>query len=505
MELIEKEEKGSLARRTAKNAFFGGLTGIISKIGALVFTILIARNFLPELFGVYSLTLTIVLSLFLISDLGLGNTLARYLAESIGEKDKKQARSRFWFILKYKTFLALIVALFLFFGAGLIASFFGKPELILPLKIGSIYLFFSSFHQLATNVFLSFQKVGYSTILEVIFQVTRIALLFVVFSFFKSIEGIFVVLALSVVPALIFSARIFIKKYPFLLKGKKENVKRRRMLKFSGFLALSSITIMIFSNIDKLVLGYFLDLEFIGFYAAIFTVVGGILGVVGVTSIFIPVFTQLKGTKLEKAFKKSFHYLSLAVFPATIGLAFVILPLLKVLYGFEYVPQRYEFSLLLTSVFLSLIILEVSFSSLYTVLFDAKEKPKIPAITSLFTSISNGILNIILIFYLIRINPAYGLIGASFATFVSRYMGMGTLIFFSKKKLGIIHNRDSITKPLFASLVMLAYLFIFDYFIELTIYTGIIMILSAAVLYIVLIFAMKAISIDELKILFRKQ
>lgn len=505
MELTEKEERGSLARRTVKNAFFGGLTGIISKVGALVFTVLIARNFLPKFFGVYSLALTIIISLFIISDLGLGNTMVRYLAESIGKKNKKQARSRFWFLLKSKTLLALIVALFLFFGAGLIASFFNKPELVLPLKIGSIYLFVSAFYQLSTSVFLSFQKQKYSAILELIFQVTRVVLLFVVFSFFKSIESIFVVLALSVVPALIFSLRIFIKKYPFLLKGKKEHVERRRMLRFSGFVALSSITIMIFSNIDKLILGYFLDLEFIGFYTAIFTVVGGILGVVGITSIFLPVFTQLKGAKLEKVFKKSFHYISLIAFPATIGLAFVILPLLKVLYGFEYVPQQYEFSLLLTSVFLSLIILEVSFSSMYKILFDSKEKPKIPALTNLATSILNVVLNIVLIFYLIKINPSYGLIGASFATFISRYMGMGVLIYFSKKRLGIIPNRDSVTKPLFASLMMLAYLFLFTYLVELSIFTGIIMILSAAILYTTLIFVMKATSIGELKILFKKQ
>lgn len=503
MGLIKKEEKSSLARRTIKNIFFGGLAGIISKIGALIFTVLIARNFLPELFGVYSLTLTIVLSLFLISDLGLGSTMVRYLAESIGKKDKKQARSRFWFLLKSKALLSLIVALLLFFGAGLIASFFNKPELILPLKIGSIYLFASAFYQLTTSVFLSFQKMEYSTTLELIFQTSRIVLLFVVFSFFKSIESIFVVLTLSVIPALIFSTGILIKKYPFLLKGKREHVERRRMLKFSGFLALSSITILIFSNIDKLVLGYFVDLEFIGFYTAIFTVVAGTLGLIGIVGILFPVFTQLKGKKLERIFKKSFHYLSVIVFPMTIGLAFIILPLLKVLYGFEYVPQQYEFSLLLTSVFLSLIILEVSFSSLYKILFDSKEKPKIPAITNLFTSISNVILNIILIFYLMRINPAYALIGASFSTFISRYTGMGILIFFSKKQLGIAPSPDSITKPLFASLMMLAYLFLFNYLIELSIFTGALMILSAAVFYTVLIFVMKAISLDEIKILFK--
>ena len=502
MGLIKKVKKSSFARRTIKNIFFGGLTGIISKIGALIFTVLIARNFLPELFGVYSLALTIILSLFLISDLGLGNTMVRYLAESIGKKDKKQARSRFWFLLKSKVLLSLIFALFLFLGAGLIASFFNKPELILPLKIGSIYLFASAFYQLTINVFFSFQKMEYSTILELIFQTSRIILLFVVFSFFKSIESIFVVLTLSVIPTLIFSTGILIKKYPFLLKGKKEAVERKRMLKFSGFLAFGTLTILLYSNIDKLVLGYFMDIEFIGFYNAIFTLVAGVFGLIVFTTVLFPVFTQLKGKKLRSVFKKVFRYISLIAFPATVGLAFVILPTVQILYGPGYVPSQYRFALLLTSIFLSLLVLELTFSSLYRILLNAKEKPKIPVITTIISFTVNLILNILFISYLIRIEPSYGLIGASAATFISRYLGLGLIFNLSKKKIGIVPDIRVIIKPLFASLIMLAYLFLFDYLIELNIFTGLIMIFSAAIIYFSIIFLLKAITISEIKSIF---
>lgn len=494
-----RNQKNSLVKRIMKNIFFGGLTGIISKIGAFIFTIIIARNFFPELFGVYSLSLAIILTILVLSDLGIGSTITRYLAESIGKKDKKQARSRFQFLLKYKFILSIIISLLLFLTAGLIALFFKKPELVLPLKIGSIYLFINALYSLANNVFFSFQEIKYSAITESIFQISRITLIFVSFYFFKSIEGVFVVLSLSLLISLLFSIKIITKKYPLLIKGKTEPVERRRMLKFSGFLALSSFSFMIFANIDKLVLGYFLDLKFIGFYNAIFTIVGGVLGIIGFGAIFFPVFTQLKGNRLKKIFKDSFNYISIITFPAAIGLAFIILPLLKILFGSEYVPKEYEFSLLLTSVFLSLIILEATFSSFYAILLNAKEKPKIPALTNFATSIMNVILNIIFIYYLIKIDVSYGLIGASAATFVSRYTGMVAIILLSKKTIGITNRADSITKPLFASLVMLAYLFIFSYFIPLGILTGIFMIISAAIFYFIIIFMIKAISFNEVK------
>ena len=116
----------------------------------------------------------------------------------------------------------MVVSLALFLFAGAIAIFFKKPELALLLKIGSIYLFLNSFYTLASSIFLSLQKVKYSVIAETIFQISRIVLLFISFYIFKSIEGIFIILSLSLIFSLIFSSSVILKKYPFIIKGKKE-------------------------------------------------------------------------------------------------------------------------------------------------------------------------------------------------------------------------------------------------------------------------------------------
>jgi len=497
-----KEEK-SLKTRVLKNIFFSETTSIIARLGALAFTIIIARTFLPELFGIYSLALTIILTVFILSDMGLGSTITRYLSDSIGKRKVVETRSRLWFLLKIKFFLALVTSVLLFLFAGPIAEFFSKPELLTPLRIGSTYLFLESLRNLVSNIFIAFQKLNYSTITEAVFQFSRILLLFVSFYVYKSVEGIFIILSISLLISLLVSLKIVAKKYPFLIKGKKIPVERRRMLKFSGFLALSSISLLIFGNVDKLVLGYFLNAEFVGFYNAIFSVVAGVLGVVSIASAFFPVFTQLRGKTLERVFKKTFHYISLMAFPAAIGLSFVIVPLLKILYGTEYVPSQYSFPILLTSIFLSLLILESIFSSIYSVLLNAKEEPNIPAWTTIGTSIINITLNIILVYYWSKINPAYGLIGASLATFASRYVGMFILVFLSAKKMNIFPEKNSIIKPLFASLIMLGYLFLFKYLFSLNIITGILMILSAAVVYFLVIFLIKAISLQEIENIFR--
>jgi len=373
-----------------------------------------------------------------------------------------------------------------------------------PLKIGSMYLFLNSILTILFAISTSLQKVKFITWTEFIFQFSRILLIFFLFYFYKSIAGVFIILVLSLLFATIFLMCALFFKYPFLIKGEKEPVERRRMLKFSSFIALGSFTIFFYENIDKLVLGYFLKAEFVGYYAAIFSVVAGISGLLMSTSVLLPVFTQLSEERLKQAFKKSLGFLSILAFPAAIGMAFIALPLLKILYGLDYVPGQYGFSLLLTSIFLSLILLESSFTSMYKVLFNSQEKPKIPSLINFITAIINVILNIILISYLIKINPSYGLIGASGATFFSRFIGLVFLVIISHKKLKISPDKNTIIKPLIASLVMLLYLFIFKHFITLNIATGIIMILSAAMIYFLTVFLIKGVVINEIREIIKK-
>lgn len=492
---MEKKSKDSLI----KNIFYSIFTGTFSKIGALIFTIIVARILTPESFGTYSLALTIILIFYFLSDFGIGTTMIKYLSEIITKKDKKQIRSRFIFLLKYKILLSILISALLFFSSGILAAFFKKPEIIPLLQVGSIYLFLYSIYTINLYLFSAFQKVKYSAISESIFQISRIALIFIFILWFRTIEMIFIVLSISLLFSIIYSGKIIHNNYSYILKGKKEPVERKRMMRFSTILTLGSFSMLVFSNIDKLVLGYFLNVEFVGYYNAIATLVGGVLGLISLNAVFLPLFVQLNKERLNIAFKKTFHYLSIIAFPISIGLAFILLPLIKLFYGGEYVPKEFEFALLLTSIFLSLTILETIFSSLYKVLFDSEEKPKIPAITNFVTAMVNIVLNIILIYYLIEINPSYGLIGVSLATFLSRYSGMFFMMIVSRKKMGIFPDLNSILKPFFASLIMLIYLIIFDYFVKLNVFNGILMISTGAIIYFAMIFLLKATSLKEIK------
>lgn len=482
-----------------KNIFFQGLSGIIAKVGSLVFTVIIARILFPELFGLYSLALSIILTVLTFSEVGIGLSMVRYVSESLGKKNILEARSRFLFLLKSKVLIGIIISLLLFFFAGVISSFYHFPELKILLEIGSIYLFISMLYGAFTPLFLTFQELKYFSWTEFIFESSRIILAGVLLYFYKTVTTVFISLIISLFLAFFVALFICIKKYPFLIKGKRIKVERKRIISFSGFLTLGSLSLVIFANIDRLVLGYFINLDLIGIYAAIMTLISGVIGIVGFSSVFLPAFTQTKGKKLKELFRKTLHYSSLIVFPASIGLAFTALPLLRVLYGVDYVPGQYRLTIIITSALLSLLIIENVFSALYKTLFDSREMPKIPAFANLIAAILNVILDIMLVYYFIKIKPEYGLIGAALATFLTRYAVLFTLIFSAKTKMNISPYKSSIIKPLFSTLIMSLYLLAYYSIFDINLLSGILMILTSILVYSLVIIGIKGVKIEELK------
>ncbi|MEM2955014.1 MAG: flippase [Candidatus Nanoarchaeia archaeon] len=503
----------STTKKVLKNTFYNFLTTIIGRIGGLIFTIIVARLLFPDLFGIYSLALTIILTIATFTDLGVNATLVRYLSESLKlktDKAKTEARSRTYFLLNFKIILTAIFALLLLLFAELISAYiFHKPSLALPLKLGALYLVVISLQGFFNSIFFALQKINYSAIAEIIFQIVRIALVFVLFMFYKTVSSVFIALIIAFFISFLFLWLIVLRKYSYILSGpriKLSKVEKKRLFSFFGWLTISSISLVFFLHIDTFMLGIFLPAEFVGYYNVIISIVTSVAALIAFGSVLLPVFTQLEQEKIEKGFKKVFHYVSLIAFPTAVGLAYIIVPAIKVIYGQAYVPLQYSLAIIIAAAILSLVVIEMALTAIFSSLFQAKEKPKIPSLLIIISTIFNVILNYALIRIGISIAPEYGLIGVALATFIARYGNLIGLIIFAKTKLNIKINVSSVIKPLIASIIMLGFLFIADYFVTMSIFTGILMIVAAALIYVIVVFAIKGITKEDFKMIgmFRK-
>ena len=93
--------QGALIKNSTWNliSIFGG------KVGSFIFTIVLARMLMPELFGLYSLALSTILFFTIFSELGIGTSMLTYVSKSLGKNDPKKAKSYYNYLLKYKLYL----------------------------------------------------------------------------------------------------------------------------------------------------------------------------------------------------------------------------------------------------------------------------------------------------------------------------------------------------------------------------------------------------------------
>jgi len=485
-------KKESLTKQVLRNSLYSFGTNLIAKVGGLIFTILIARIFLPELFGLYSLVLSIILTIATFTDLGINTTLSRYLSESLAKKEKEpEARSRFRFLLRLKVILSFIISAILFLFSSFISNFiFHKPELTAPLQIGALYLFAISIQGFFGTIFYPLRKLEHNFISEALFQISRASLFLVFILFYKSsvykdVKIVFLILTIATLISSLYYLLVLSLKYKKIFIGKIIPIEKIRIFSFLGWTIILSTSVVIFGHIDIIMLGIFAPNEFVGYYAILLSFMGAVAGLVSFGGVLLPVFTEINRERLERGFKKIIKYLAILAIPSAIGLAFVIIPIIKVIYGPEYVPEAFYIPIMITSVILSLLVIECIFSGIYNSLFMAKEKVKIPAKVMMLAILSNIILNYAFIKIALLYHQAFAIFAVALATFITRYGNLITLTNLAKKKLNVKIEEGSLSKPLIASLVMLVFLFVFDYFVTMSIFTGILMIILAILVYFV--------------------
>nr|QBM01197.1 hypothetical protein [uncultured archaeon] len=492
----------TLKRASIEGSFWELISKIIEKIGALIFTIILARFLLPEGFGVYSLTMAISLVFIGFIDYAVDGTLVRYVSDALGKKNRKLARTYFKYVFKKKILFSFISAfLLLILAYPLSVYIFKKPFLFLPLFISGFYIFVLAVESSYSSLFYVFKKIKGKTIKEVIKQFLRILITILVFLFVAKIyyvEGVITGLIITNLIVLIF-VFFYVKKFsPFLFsKGKEGELDKKRVMKFFYYLLLGSATGVIFSYVDVLMLGAFLpDIKYIGLFSAAVAFTWGIAGLLSFNSVFLPIFTQVKKNKLEYALNSVLRYSLILTIPVAFGIVALSKYILLVIYGREYTEVAIVLSLM------AFLIIEAVNGSFIMTVFSAKERPKFTTKISICSLFLNIVLNLILIKALLNISQLWALVGAAIATLISRYVSLGFLILTMKTKLKIRLIIMNWIKPLMASVMMFFVLFLLNQYIvkEMTLLIGVFEVIAGILVYAFVMLLIRGISKEDFEI-----
>jgi len=305
---IKKRDFSGSEGQEIKNSLFTMVTSLVTKIGAVIFTIIIARLLMPELFGLYSLTLSIIMIFLVFSDLGLGESLIRFVSRELGKRNKSKAKSYAAYFLKIKIALIFITTFALIIFSKYFSENLFKKPLFLGLIAGALYLFLLGISEIIEVLLVSINNFKNLFWKQTIFQISRIILVPILvilglnYSLSNETNIALVILGLAgacLISTLIsyFSSR---KKFNFLKYKEKELTQKEKQKTKKFLISMPSIAVsgLFFGEIDILLLGYFVLTEFVGYYRAALSLVGGIIGLIAFSSALLPVFSKLNKKKI---------------------------------------------------------------------------------------------------------------------------------------------------------------------------------------------------------------
>lgn len=415
--------------QAVKNSFFQICTNLIGKIGSLLFTIILARLLLPELFGLYSLALATIVLLSSFTDIGITTTLVRFLSREFIKK-KPNSKGYVSYFFKIKLGLTLIAALVLAASAYFIANVYYQKPIFYALLAGIFYIisvsfigFFSAIPQAKNKFQIIFYK-------EIIFQILRLIFLPLVIlltiSRITELRVMWIILSLATCYSI---ALTFIYLHKGKYVGRDLNRKEKREVnKFILPLTATVLSGMFFSLIDQIMLGRFVSAEFIGYYSATSALIGSIGAIIGFAGALFPIFSRLKGKRLEKGLKKALFITFPVAILAVLGTILFAKFGIKLVYGTEYLLAVPILQLI------SLILISDSLTTLYSNYFIVEGKTKFIAKALIYTTIMNIVLNYFLITSLLIVSQMAAVYGAAIATLISRYLYLGILILAKKKE-----------------------------------------------------------------------
>lgn len=489
----------NLSKKAVSGSLWNFSANIISRAGALIFSIILAKFLLPGRFGVYSLSLSIAMIFLTLGDLGINQTLIKYVSQSISKNKLSIAKAYFKYIIRMKFLLTIAVSLILVVFSFIAPRIFNNNELFFPLILSSIFIFLFSLETFFESIFYIYHKTFYLNIKELIYQMARIGLVlttFILASRSYYVSGVIVSMIIAMFLALLFVI-YYSMKLPSFVFDKRINsddvaIDVREYWKFLLYLTLGGVAGIFFSYIDTIVIGLFLDAEFVGYYRAAYTLVFGIVGMLIFPQLLLTLFSESNKKKMSKNFNDIIKYLTIVVVPVFILMCFFSKEIILIVYGVNYLPS--SLVLLTLSIMLPLSV----YSSTIISLLSSKGRASIFASSIIWATIINIVLNFIII-YLLRSNPENAIVGAAVATVISSIFYNIRLISLSKSSIGLSYDISFFHKPIISGLVMASILLVISKYTDSTgvIYT-LITSLIGVILYLSMIIATGGLEKKEL-------
>ncbi|MFD1314949.1 flippase [Namhaeicola litoreus] len=420
--------KGLFEGKEIRSFFIQGGKTFFFKIIGLAFSyvvmLLITHHFGSEVFGRYSIVITILSLITIVFTFGFPSALVRLIADR-SHFVVKPKTDFIESILKIVFLSGVLLSLGLYFLApALASSFFKDSELELYLQIASCFVIPMMFHEIFLGYFRGRSFFNqYNLFLFLLPPIFFILIYFGIANFIPGQER--TIYAFGFAISIIFLIELVrIKPFSKVVKNK---FSIKKLLKLSLPMMMSNAVLFLLNWTDVFMLGYFRPMQEVGVYNVAFKIASlGLLILIVFNVIIAPqialYYQQNQKEKLKKYIQGATRLISLCTIPIILGIMLFNDTLLG-LFGEDFTEGRTAL------IILSLGVLINAISGNVDQILNMTNQQVTMRNLSLLCILLNVILNFILI-------PKYGINGAAMASLMTTVILNLSSIYIIKKKLG---------------------------------------------------------------------
>lgn len=433
----------STRQTIAKNVFWLSLSQLGSRLIRAIIIIYAARVLGAAEYGVFSYALSLAGFFTIFGDIGISQILTRELVQ---KPEKRQNL--------FSTALWLKIAILAFTAALIIfaAPHFSKIEaakILIPLV--ALITVFDGLREFTLSSFRAAEKMEYEALITVITNIAITIFGFIAIGMAATAKSLALSYAFSVIIGFLTGVIILRKDFLNIFKHFDKTLVKPILL--AAFpIAFTSLLGAFMLNTDTIMLGWWRTPEEIGYYSAgqrILQVLYTLPAILAAS--MFPALNRFVGQKeKEKKFmEKSMTMIYGIAAPALIGGVILATPIIKFIYGKEYLLAAPSFQILLLT---PLLIYPLIILGNLILAHNEQSKLKLPVF---FGAIGNIAFNAILI-------PPFGIVGASIATVVAQFLNI-SLVWRIAKKISDFSTLKHLKKIFASAIIMGIFSVIFNF------------------------------------------
>jgi O-antigen/teichoic acid export membrane protein len=469
-------------QRFAKNIGSLFTSQILGYLISLVYTIYLVRYLGVENYGILSFALALISILGIFADFGLNILTTREISR---EKSLTNKYLNNVFSLKLLQISILIVLLVL------IVKILGYPtKTVYVIYFMLIFLIFNTFSSFFASIFQAYEKLEYQSIAGVLNNVLMLIGVLILIYYNYGLVTFTVLYAFVAGAILIYYLFILTKRFNLPLpKIRIDWDFWVPTIKTAAQFGLAGVFVTIYIWIDSVMLSFMQGDQAVGLYNAAYRIVLLLLFIPTVVNIAIfPIMSRLyesSTNSLKLIVEKYFKYMILIGLPIGVGITLLANQIIILIFGQAFIESAPALQILIWATVFTF------GNAAFVQLLQSTNRQILLTKITFIGMIVNIILNLILI-------PKFSFIAASFNTLITEFLILAMVLIVAMR-IGYVSNgkkliNDSI-KIIISSLIMGLFIWIFK---DLNLF---LLILMATALYLFVLFVLKGIDNEDIKII----